>query len=301
MNADRPAPGGGTLYVVATPIGHLDDWSPRAVATIAACDRVLAEDTRTTRHLLAHHGLGQVRLAALHDHNEAASLPPLLAALGAGEQVALVSDAGTPLISDPGFPLVRAARAAGIRVVPIPGACAAIAALSAAGLPCDRFAFEGFLPAKPAARRARLAGLAEAEQTLVFYEAPHRVREAVEDLTTAFGAERPAALARELTKQFEHIESGTLASLGHYLDADPNHLRGEFVLMVAGHPEPEARRLEAAGRLLEALLPVLSPRRAADLAAELSGAPRNAVYRRALAGEGADAGPASPQPEDGPG
>jgi 16S rRNA (cytidine1402-2'-O)-methyltransferase len=287
--------GAGVLYVVATPIGHLDDWSPRAVATLRDCDRLLAEDTRTTRHLLTHYGLAPARLMALHEHNEAASVASLVAALVAGEHIALVSDAGTPLISDPGFPLVRAARAAGIRVVPVPGACAAIAALSVAGLPCDRFAFEGFLPAKPAARRARLAELAAAEHTLVFYEAPHRVRETVADLAACFGNERPAALAREITKQFEHIESGTLESLACYLDADANHQRGEFVLMVAGDPEPDARRLEAASRLLDALLPVLSPRRAADLAAELSGAPRNAVYRRALeAGKGTGEAPGDP-------
>jgi len=268
--------------VVATPIGHLDDWSARAVATVAGCQRVLAEDTRSTRHLLAHHGINHPRLMALHEHNEAASLPGILAALAAGEHIALLSEAGTPLISDPGFPLVRAARAAGLRVVPIPGACAAIAALSAAGLPSDRFAFEGFLPARPAARRARLAALAAAEHTLVLYEAPHRIQATLADLIDLFGGARPAALARELTKQFEHIESGCLVDLARYLDADPNHRRGEFVLLVGGHPDPGAARAARAERLLDALLPHLSPAQAAELAAELSDSPRNAVYRQAL-------------------
>lgn len=288
----------GMLYVVATPIGHLDDWSARAVATIAGCHRVLAEDTRTSRHLLTHHGLGPARLTALHEHNEDAGIAGILAALLAGERVALLSDAGTPLISDPGFPLVRAARAAGVRVVPIPGACAAIAALSAAGLPCDRFVFEGFLPAKSGARRARLAELVDGASTLVFYEAPHRVRATVQDLGVVFGEERPAALARELTKHFEHIESGTLAGLARYLDADPMHQRGEFVLLVGGHPDPQAARARHASRLLEALLPYLPAGRAAELAAGLSGAPRNAVYREALARSGSL--PAQPLPHPSP-
>jgi len=282
MGDGRTNPAGGVLFVVATPIGHLDDWSARAVATVAGCQRVLAEDTRSTRHLLAHHGISHPRLTALHEHNEAASLSGILAALAAGEHIALLSEAGTPLISDPGFPLVRAARAAGFRVVPIPGACAAIAALSAAGLPSDRFAFEGFLPARPAARRARLMALAAAEHTLVLYEAPHRIQATLADLIDLFGGERPAALARELTKQFEHIESGCLDDLARYLDADPNHRRGEFVLLVGGHPDPGAARAARAERLLDALLPHLPPAQAAELAAELSDSPRNAVYRQAL-------------------
>ena len=275
----------GTLFVVATPIGNRADWSDRARSTLAEVELIAAEDTRHTGQLLALCGIS-TPLIALHEHNEAALADELVARLAGGSRIALVSDAGTPLISDPGFRLVAAAAAAGVAVVPIPGACAAVAALSVAGLPTDRFAFEGFLPSRGAARRARLAALAGESRTLVFYEAPHRVGDTLADVAAAFGAGRRAVLARELTKLHETTYRGTLAELTARAASDPNIARGESVLVVSGAPEPEPdapRDAVQLDRTLRALLGALPLSRAVDLAAELCGERRNRVYDRALA------------------
>ena len=269
-----------TLYVIATPIGNLADISARALQTLREVAAVCAEDTRHTRPLLAHYGIDKP-LTALHDHNEEAIADKVVARLLAGESLALVSDAGTPLVSDPGFKLVRAARAAGVKVSPIPGACAAIAALSVAGLPSDRFAFEGFLPAKASARRERLSRLASATATLVFYESSHRIEESLADMLAIFGGDRPAVLARELTKLFETVLDGDLASLLAQVQADPNQRRGEFVVMVQGAGDDEAAQIAEGRRLYARLNEHLPPSTAAKLAAELSGAPRKALYGQA--------------------
>lgn len=267
----------GTLYVVATPIGNLADLSPRAQQVLGKADAVCAEDTRHTRQLLAHFGIERP-LIALHEHNEEAMAQRVVARLQAGENLALVSDAGTPLVSDPGFRAVRAARAAGLKVSPVPGPSAIIAALSVAGLPSDRFAFEGFLPAKPAARRERLHALAGEPRTLVFYEASHRIGAFLADLRDAFGGERPAVLARELTKLFETVLDGTLESLVAAIEADENQRKGEFVIVVQGAGDDAAARV-AEGRRVHALLSEhLPPSTAAKLAAEITGAPRKALY-----------------------
>ena len=275
----------GTLYVVATPIGNRADLTLRARDTLAAVDLVAAEDTRHTGQFLAQLGIDKP-LLALHEHNELERAPQVVARLVAGASVALVADAGTPLVSDPGFRLVAAARAAGIAVVPVPGPCAAIAALSVAALPTDRFCFEGFLPARAAARRARLAALAAEPRTLVFYEAPHRIAATLADLAAAFGGERPATLARELTKLHETLYADSLGGLAARARTDPDMARGEAVLVVAGAPEAAA---DAGGaeqeldRLLAALLAALPLSRAVDVAVSASGRRRNTVYERALA------------------
>ncbi|WP_455385258.1 16S rRNA (cytidine(1402)-2'-O)-methyltransferase, partial [Acidihalobacter prosperus] len=224
----------GVLYVVATPLGNLGDISPRAAEILGAVDVVAAEDTRVSGRLLAHLGLSAGRLLSLHEHNEESRVPGLIQRLRDGDSVALISDAGTPLISDPGFRLVVAAREAGVRISPVPGPSALIAALSVAGLPTDRFVFEGFLPAKPAARRSRLQALADERRTLVFYESSHRVEACVGDMAEAFGGARRAVIARELTKRFEQVADGALDELKSWLEADADRSRGEFVLVVAG-------------------------------------------------------------------
>ena len=269
----------GVLYVVATPIGNLDDLSPRARATLAAVAVVAAEDTRHSGTLLSHFGI-KTKLVSLHDHNEAERAPALVARLLAGEDVALVSDAGTPLISDPGFDLVRAARTAGIRVTPIPGASALVAALSVSGLPTDRFVFEGFLPAKAAARRERLESLKSESRTLVFYESVHRLQESLADMAQAFGAERRAVLARELTKLHEGVREAPLSELARWAGEDPAAGKGEVVLMVAG--AAEAASALPAEQVLKALLKELPVKQAASLAAEITGAKKNELYDLAL-------------------
>ncbi|MBD9535460.1 16S rRNA (cytidine(1402)-2'-O)-methyltransferase [Stenotrophomonas sp. STM01] len=266
-----------TLYVVATPIGNLADLSPRAQEVLRSVAAICAEDTRHTGQLLSHFGISKP-LVALHDHNEEAMAQRVVARLQAGESLAVVSDAGTPLVSDPGFRLVRAARAAGIKVSPVPGACAAIAALSVAGLPSDRFVFEGFLPAKAAARRDRLQRLASETGTLVFYESSHRIAESLADMAMAFGAERPAVVARELTKLFETVLDGSLAQLLATVQADDNQRKGEFVVMVQGAGDDEAAKVAEGRRLYARLNEHLPPSTAAKLAAELSGAPRKVLY-----------------------
>jgi len=268
----------GTLWVVATPIGNLDDLSPRARRTLADADLIAAEDTRHSAVLL-HHGGIATRCVALHEHNEREVSAELVERLRAGANIALISDAGTPLISDPGFRFVRAAREAGIAVSPVPGACAAIAALSAAGLPSDRFVFEGFLPAKSAARRAHLQELRSETRTLIFYESSHRIVESLADLAAVFGADRRAVVARELTKMFETLLDGSLAELAARVAADPDQQRGELVVLVAGaDADAAAARLVEGRRVFELLRGELPPGRAARLAAAISGAARNALY-----------------------
>lgn len=273
----------GTLYVVATPIGNLDDIGARALRVLREVALIAAEDTRHSIRLLQHFGI-ETPLAACHEHNERAEGGRFLARLQAGDDVALISDAGTPLISDPGFHLVRQARAAGVRVVPVPGACALIAALSAAGLPSDRFIFEGFLPAKAVGRRGRLEAVREEPRTLIFYEAPHRLLECLEDMEAVFGGERQALLARELTKTFETLKGTPLAELRAWVAADSNQQRGECVLLVAGWEAPagdEAVSAEAL-RVLDLLLAEVPLKRAAALAAEITGVRKNLLYQIAL-------------------
>jgi 16S rRNA (cytidine1402-2'-O)-methyltransferase len=265
------------LHVVATPIGNLGDLSPRGREILARVAAICAEDTRHTRQLLAHFGIDKP-LIALHEHNEDAVVDSLVARLVAGESLALVSDAGTPLVSDPGFRLVRAARDAGIRVSPVPGPCAFIAALSVAGLPSDRFVFEGFLPAKSGARRERLQQLAAETRTLAFYESAHRIEAALADMAAVFGGDRPAVLAREMTKLFETLLDGTLASLQARVGADPNQRKGEFVVLVRGAGDDADARIAEGRRLYAKLGEHLPPSTAAKIAADLSGAPRKALY-----------------------
>lgn len=267
----------GSLWVVATPIGHRDDISARAIQTLRSVAVIAAEDTRHSRPLLQHHGI-DTPLVALHEHNEREVVEALVRRLLGGESVALISDAGTPLISDPGFRLVRAARAAGVRCLPVPGACAAIAALSVAGLPSDRFVFEGFLPPKPAARRSRLQELAGEGRTLIFYESSHRIADSLADMRDVFGATREAVLARELTKLFETVLGEPLAELAARVATDPDQQRGECVVLVAGRGEETDARLAEGQRVFAILREELPPAKAAKLAAAISGAPRKLLY-----------------------
>lgn len=268
--------------MVATPIGNLGDFSARAQETLRACQWIAAEDTRHTGVLLKHFNIQTPQLS-LHDHNESARSIEIISRLQKGESVALVSDAGTPAISDPGFELVRAAAAAAIEIVAIPGPCAAIAALSIAGLPTDRFCFEGFLPARGAARRQRLEALVNEPRTLVFYESPHRVLEAIEDCAAAFGESRAATVVREATKLHETTYRGSLRELVAMAGGDPDFARGEIVLLIGGAPEAAASgRDEALDKTLSVLLKELPLKQAAALAARLTGARDNEAYKRAL-------------------
>jgi 16S rRNA (cytidine1402-2'-O)-methyltransferase len=269
--------------VVATPIGNLQDIGLRALAVLREADLVAAEDTRTASVLLDHHGI-RARLLALHEHNERRAADAVLAALGEGRDVALVSDAGTPAVSDPGAGLVARARAAGFRVTPIPGPNAAIAAVSAAGLAQTGFVFEGFLPPKRAARRAAIESLARERRPIVLYEAPHRVLECVEDLAAVLGGERAIVIARELTKVFEEIHRCRLEQAPAWLLADAHRQKGEFVLIVEGAPAVDAAGAESleSERVLRALLAELPVAQAVRLACAITGAKRNALYARAL-------------------
>jgi len=271
----------GRLEVIATPIGNMDDLSPRARASLAAADLVLAEDTRRTATLLGACGISRP-LLSLHDHNESARVDSLLKRLNQGAVLALVSDAGTPLVSDPGFVLVRAAAAAGIEVRTIPGPSAVTAALAVAGLPTDRFVFEGFLPAAAGERKAALARLAHEPRTLVLFEAPHRIGKTLQQLAAAFGPERAAAIARELTKVHECVYRGTLGELAQRAADDPNLARGEATILIAGAPAAEAGDALLLARALPLLLKELPPARAAAIAAQLSGTPRRAAYEQAV-------------------
>ncbi|MGR4067725.1 16S rRNA (cytidine(1402)-2'-O)-methyltransferase [Billgrantia sp. C5P2] len=272
----------GTLYVVATPIGNLEDLSPRAARLLGEVTLVAAEDTRHTSRLLRHLGLSPAMLS-LHEHNEAARVEQLDERLLRGQDIALVSDAGTPLISDPGFVLVRELRARGRRIVPVPGPCALVAALCAAGLPTDRFLFQGFLPAKTGARCQRLEGLKANQETLVFYESPHRIRDTLTDLAAVFG-ERRLVLARELTKSFETFLDGSASALLARMEADPDQARGEFVIMVAGaetREKADAATLEADAVLAALLAEGVGVKQAAAVAARLLGGAKKVWYGRA--------------------
>ncbi|MGH8224911.1 MAG: 16S rRNA (cytidine(1402)-2'-O)-methyltransferase [Gammaproteobacteria bacterium] len=273
-------PAAATLYIVATPIGNLDDLGARAREVLSGVNLIAAEDTRHSKRLLAAWNI-RTELLALHEHNEAARTPELVRRLAAGESVALISDAGTPLVSDPGYRLVRAAQDAGFAVRAVPGPCAAVAALSVAGLATDRFAFEGFLPARAAARRKRLGELAAESRTLIFYEAPHRLAAMLADCAQTFGAEREAALARELTKLHETVRRAPLGELAELVASGKEPALGECVVLVSG---AEVRASEDdADALLEALLAEgISVKTAADVARRLSARPRRELYQRAI-------------------
>ncbi len=272
----------GKLYVVGTPIGNLDDMVPRATQVLQFVDLVLAEDTRHSGQLLAQLGLSKP-LKSCHDHNEKELAGQVVDWLRQGKNIALVSDAGTPLISDPGFNLVRLAREQGVEVVPVPGACAAILALSAAGLPADRFSFVGFPPAKSGPRKTWLQEIGHLQHTLVAYEAPHRILDLLDDLIAVLGSARFLVVGRELTKRYESWYRGTAQEVRDQLAADPQHLRGEFVVLLQG--EPSQGELDAAElhRYLKVLLEELPPSRAAAIAAKLLGAPKQTCYQVALA------------------
>lgn len=270
----------GTLYIVATPIGNLEDLTPRARRILADVDLIAAEDTRHTGRLLSHIG-AKTPQTPLHDHNETGAVAKLLARLEAGDSVALVSDAGTPLVSDPGYRVVRDALAAGITVVPVPGPSAVLAALAVAGLPTDRFAFEGFLPAKKSARLKSLRGMANEHRTLVFFESVHRICECVGDMMTAFGPDRRAFVGRELTKLHEQCAAATLGELNTWLDDGTIVRKGEFVIIVAGTDQVPESSIDA-DRLLVELAGRLPGSEVAAIAARVTGERKNVLYKRLL-------------------
>ncbi len=273
----------GTLYVVATPIGNRDDLAPRARQILSEVALIAAEDTRHTGRLLSHFGI-KTALLALHDHNEEQQVPGLIERLLAGESVALVSDAGTPLISDPGYRLVVAAHTAGVRVSPVPGPSSILAALSVAGLPSSTFAFEGFLPARTQARRARLTELRNEPRTLVFLESVHKIKATLPDMIDLLGGERPAFIGRELTKMHEQCVRGTLDELGGGIADGSITSKGEFVLIVHGQDaEPQEEQGVSSAALLRALSDELPGKKAVDIVARLTGRRRNEVYREMLA------------------
>ena len=276
----------GTLYIVATPLGNLADISQRARDTLARVELIAAEDTRHSRSLLEHFGIS-TQLLAYHDHSSPRAAERILARLAAGGSVALISDAGTPLISDPGFRLVRQARQAGFGVIPVPGPAALVAALSVAGLPTDRFAFEGFPPARRAARREAFNRLASESRTLVFYESSHRIGDCVADMDEAFGTDREIFLGRELTKRFETHFFGKLGACRQWLAADAVQRKGEFVLVLAGAPaqSDEAAALDRALAMVAVLREELSLKKAVALGSRLTGVRKNALYEAALAAE----------------
>lgn len=267
---------GGVLYVVATPIGNIDDISSRAREVLGAVALIAAEDTRHSGQLLARLNI-RAELVSLHEHNERGRVGPILQRLVEGANVALISDAGTPLVSDPGYRLVAGARERSLTVTPIPGCCAAIAALSAAGLPSERFFFEGFLPLRGRARQARLAFLAGCEQTMILYESVHRIAVTLSDLSMSFGSSRRAVLARELTKLHETFYSGTLAEISAKLGDDPGGDKGEFTLVIGGAPANDSRRYELA-RVVAAVGSALPPGQAASIVAEITGCTREVAY-----------------------
>ena len=272
----------GVLSIVATPIGNREDISARALGVLKAVSLIAAEDTRHSKKLLAHYGIG-TPLLSVHEHNEREVAGRLVQRLLAGEDIARISDAGTPLISDPGFHLVRVARRAGIRVIPLPGPSALVAALSVSGLPTDRFAFEGFLPAKQAARRQRLQGLAATTATLVFYESSHRIQDCLADMSACLGGAREASIAREQTKTFETVLTGTLSGLLERLRADSHQQKGEFVVMVQGAPPRDPAEVDAvSGQVLAILMSELPLKQAVSLAARITGASRNVLYQQGL-------------------
>ncbi len=282
---DSTAISGGTLYIVPTPIGNLGDITQRALDVLRAVDLIAAEDTRHTGLLLQHFAIN-ARLFALHDHNEQQKSEILRNRLQEGQSIALVSDAGTPLINDPGYHLVRSCREAGINVVPLPGPCAAITALSAAGLPSDRFCYEGFLPAKPKGRRDALQALENEPRTLIFYESTHRLLESLEDIRGVLGDARYVVLARELTKTWETIHGAPVAELLAWVKEDENRRKGEMVLIVEGHKVQEEALPADALRTLALLQTELPLKKAAQLTAEIHGVKKNALYKYALEQQG---------------
>ncbi|NIY47642.1 16S rRNA (cytidine(1402)-2'-O)-methyltransferase [Cedecea colo] len=275
-----------TLYIVPTPIGNLGDITQRALSVLQSVDLIAAEDTRHTGLLLQHFAIN-ARLFALHDHNEQQKSETLLAKLQEGQSIALVSDAGTPLINDPGYHLVRTCREAGIRVVPLPGPCAAIAALSAAGLPSDRFCYEGFLPAKSKGRRDALKAIEQEPRTLIFYESTHRLLDSLDDICAVLGETRYVVLARELTKTWESIHGAPVGELAAWVKEDENRRKGEMVLIVEGFRVQSDDALPAdALRTLALLQTELPLKKAAALAAEIHGVKKNALYKYALEQQG---------------
>lgn len=276
----------GTLFVVATPIGNLDDLSPRAKQTLDEADLIAAEDTRHTGRLLSHFGI-KTRQIALHEHNEESLVSGLIGKLKQGQSIALVSDAGTPLVSDPGYRLLYAAHEHGIQVSPVPGASAVIAALSVAGLPTDRFCFEGFLPAKKSARQGRLQKLAQETRTIVCFESVHRIGECLSDLIASFGPERHAFIGREITKLHEQCVSGTLAELKRMTDDGRISIKGEFVLVVEGQQVTETSAVNIdLNQLLKEITAVLPGSQAVDVVSSLTGRGRNEIYRLMLSQRG---------------
>lgn len=274
----------GILYIVATPIGNLQDITQRALETFAQVDLIAAEDTRHSGLLLSHYGIKKP-FFALHDHNEQEKAHILVEKLKQGSNIALISDAGTPLISDPGFHLVRQCREAGIRVVPLPGACAAITALCASGIASDRFCFEGFLPAKSKARKDKLENIAEEDRTLIFYESTHRILDTLEDMQSVLGEERYMVLAREMTKTWETITGNTIKNLREWLLEDLNRTKGEMVLIVEGKPKSDNNNeiSPQAVKALELIAEELPLKKAAAIVAELYGYKKNALYQFGLA------------------
>ncbi|UZK03030.1 16S rRNA (cytidine(1402)-2'-O)-methyltransferase [Venatoribacter cucullus] len=271
----------GTLYIVATPIGNLSDLTVRAQQVLASVDVIACEDTRHTSKLLQHLGLHKP-LLSVHEHNERDRIEQVAQLLRKGQSMALVSDAGTPLISDPGYPLVQGLRQLGLPVTPIPGVSAIITALSAAGLPTDRFTFEGFLPHKAGSKREKLEAQAQEPRTLVYYEAKHRILETLQMMAEVFGAERPACVARELTKTFETFYHGTLPEILAQISADDDQQKGEFVVMIAGNPNPVPSSEVDSGKLFRLLLAELPPKKAAAVIAELTGENKKELYQKAL-------------------
>ena len=267
-----------SLYVVATPLGNLEDITLRALRILSEVDLVAAEDTRHSRGLLAHHGI-ECKMLALHEHNEEKQAPQLVERLLAGESIALISDAGTPLLSDPGYRLISLAIEKGVAVVPVPGASAVTAALSVAGLPTDRFAFEGFLPSKQGARLKRLQALATEQRTLVFYESSHRIADFLAELELAFGNGRRMAVCRELTKQFETVLRGAVEEVRRLVENDDNQRKGEFVVLVHGNSEGADSSLDAALLLARELKESVGASQAARIAARIHGVPRRDLYR----------------------
>ncbi|GLX87347.1 ribosomal RNA small subunit methyltransferase I [Thalassotalea loyana] len=271
----------GQLYVVSTPIGNLADMTERAIGVLAQVDIIACEDTRHTQRLLNHFAISN-KTISLHDHNERQRQDYFLQLLQEGKSIALVSDAGTPLISDPGFHIVSFLREHDIRIVPVPGACAAISALSVAGLPTDRFTFEGFLPSKSGARQKTLAALANEERTMVFYDAPRRAIDTVADIVEVLGGERRVVMARELTKTFETVYSDSAQNLLDWLNEDPNQLKGEMVLIIAGKPKDNTGISPEIAKTLEILLEELPPKKACAVAAKIYGVKKNTLYDFAL-------------------
>ena len=278
---DQPT-GKAALYIVATPIGNLGDISHRAIEILRRADVIAAEDTRHSSRLTQHFGIS-TRLVSYHDYSSSGREDAILAELAAGRSVALISDAGTPLISDPGYSLVARARQMQITVIPVPGACALTTALCAAGLPTDRFVFEGFPPHKHGARRQLFESLAAEQRTVIFYESPHRIADSVHDMRDVFGGQRQAVICRELTKTWETIHGDSLCALGQWIMADDNNRRGEFVVLIHGASVVDQdSQLSEADRQLRILLEELPVKQAAALVAKLTGLKKNAVYKRAL-------------------